>query len=95
MIVRDVFGREVNETGIVLVDWEGHIANPLMKYSVELPGATAILSSTEPRLYFDFPSLAGADGPTKNVGLGRPLAGDRVPYLDLPRPGHFRTKLTP
>ena len=67
MIVRDVFGREVNETGIVLVDWEGHIANPLMKYSVELPGASAILSSTEPRLYFGFPGLAGADGPTRTL----------------------------
>ena len=65
MIVRDMFGREVNETGIVLVDWEGHIANPAIKYSVELPGATAILSSTEPRLYFNLPSLVGANGPTK------------------------------
>ena len=65
MIVRDMFGREVNDTGIVLVDWEGHIANPAMKYSVELPGATAILSSTEPRLYFDLPSSVGGNGPTK------------------------------
>ena len=64
VIVRDVFGRKVNETGIVLVDWEGHIANPLMKYSVELPGA-ALLSSSEPRMYFDLPSSAGANGPTK------------------------------
>lgn len=65
VIVRDMFGRVVNETGIVLVDWEGHIANPAMKYSIELPGATAVLSSSEPRLYFDLPSLVGAKGPTK------------------------------
>ena len=67
VIIRDMFGRVVNETGIVVVDWEGHIANPAMKYSVELPGPTAILSSTEPRLYFDLPSLAGANGPTKTL----------------------------
>ncbi len=64
-IVRDMFGRVVNDTGIVLVDWEGHIANPAMKYSIELPGATAILSSPESRLYFDLPSSTGANGPTK------------------------------
>ena len=65
VIFRDVFGREVNETGLVLVDWEGHIANPAMKYFVELPGVTATLSSSEPRLYFDRPSTTGANGPTK------------------------------
>ena len=72
VIVRDVFGREVNETGIVLVDWEGHIANPAMKYSVELPGATVLLSSSEPRLYFDLPSSTGANGPTKALGSEDP-----------------------
>ena len=65
VIFRDVFGREVNETGLVLVDWEGHIANPAMKYFVELPGATATMSSSEPRLYFDLPSSAGPNGPTR------------------------------
>ena len=73
VIVRDMFGREVNETGIVLVDWEGHIANPAMKYSVELPGATAILSSTEPRLYFNLPSLVGANGSTKALVSEDPM----------------------
>ena len=66
-VLRDVFGRVVNETGIVLVDWEGHIANPAMKYSVELPGGAATLSSSEPRLYFDLPSSTGANGPTKTL----------------------------
>ena len=72
VIVRDVFGREVNETGIVLVDWEGHIANPAMRYVVELPGATATLSSSEPRLYFNLPSSTGANGPTKRLVSGDP-----------------------
>ena len=65
VIVRDIFGRVVNETGITLVDWEGHIANPALRYFVELPGASAILRSTEPRLFFDLPSTIGANGPSK------------------------------
>ena len=67
VIVRDIFGRVVNDTGIVLVDWEGHIANPAMKYFVEMPDRAVILSSSEPRLYFDLPSSAGASGPTKQL----------------------------
>ena len=72
VIVRDVFGREVNETGIVLVDWEGHIANPAMKYSVELSGATAVLISSEQRIYFDRPSSIGANGSSKTLSSGDP-----------------------
>ena len=67
VMVRDIFGRVVNETGIVLVDWEGQIANPAMKYSVELPGWSATLSATEPRLYFDLPSSVSANGPSKTL----------------------------
>ena len=75
VIVRDVFGRVVNETGIVLIDWEGHIANPAMKYSVELPHRTATLSSSEPRLYFDLPSSTGANGSTKALVSQDPRQG--------------------
>ena len=74
VIIRDIFGRVVNNTGIVLVDWEGQIANPAMKLHVELPGPSATLSSNEPRLYFNLPSSAGADGPSKRLmseGSGR------------------------
>ena len=67
VIVRDIFGRVVNETGIVLVDWEGQIANPAMKFTVELPGGSATLSATEPRLYFDLPSSVSANGPSKTL----------------------------
>ena len=72
MIVRDIFGRVVNETGIVLVDWEGHIANPAMTYSVEVPGGSATLSSNEPRLYFDLPSSVGSNGPSKTLNSAGP-----------------------
>ena len=72
--VRDKFGRVVNETGIVLVDWEGHIANPAMRYFIELPHeipfpARVVLSSSESRMYFDLPSYTGMDGPTKVMEL--------------------------
>ncbi len=66
-IVRDIFGRVVNETGIVLVDWEGHIYNPVMKYTVELPVRSATLSGNDSRLHFDLPSETGANGPSKRL----------------------------
>ena len=81
-IVLDIFGRVVNETGIVLVDWEGHIANPLMTYTLEFPaGATAsqlvFLASSETRLMFDLPSSVGEHGPRKAVQLAEDSsAGD-------------------
>ena len=78
-IVRDIFGRIVNETGIVLVDWEGHIANPLMAYTIEFPaGSTSpmqvVLSSSESRLMFDLPSSVGENGPRKVVRLANDLS---------------------
>ena len=68
VIFRDMFGRVVNDTGITLVDWEGYIANPAVKFSVEFPGTVATLSSSQPRLYFNLPSTVGANGPKKTVG---------------------------
>ena len=73
VLVADRFGRAVNDTGITLVDWEGYIANPAMKYTVKAPsGATTtrvILSSSAPRVYFNLPSWNGADGPRKELNL--------------------------
>ena len=71
-VVRDIFGRAVNETGIVLVDWEGYIANPAMRYFIELPGdvprpARVALSANESRMYFGLPSSIGRYGPAKVV----------------------------
>ena len=72
VIVRDTFGRAVNESGITLVDWEGQIANPVIRYSVGLPDGAifpkrVVLSSDESRIYFDKPSSAGATGPNKEI----------------------------
>ena len=73
VIVADRFGRAVNGTGITLVDWEGYIANPAMKYTVKAPsGVTTtrvILSSSEQRVYFNLPSWNGAEGPRKELNL--------------------------
>lgn len=85
LVVEDIFGRRLNEFGLVLVDWEGYMANPAIKFYVRPPAdaafpATAMLSANHPRLYFDLPSQVGADGPTKVISF--PNASARVPvYL--------------
>jgi hypothetical protein len=68
--VTDTFGRPINEHGLVLVDWEGHIANPVARFSFRPPARAAlpvraVLTASEPRLYFDLPSAAGPKGPRK------------------------------
>ena len=73
VVVADRFGRQVNDVGITLVDWEGYIANPAMKYTVKAPSGTTVprvtLSSSEPRVYFNLPSWNGAEGPRKELNL--------------------------
>ncbi len=75
--VEDIFGRTLNAHGLVLVDWEGAIANPAIRFFIIPPPrarypARVILRSDEPRLYFDMPSTAGPDGPRKEIRLDRP-----------------------
>ena len=70
----DIFGRSLNTRGMTLVDWEGQIANPAIKIFVRPPSdatfpATAVISSTQPRLYFDLPSTATATGPSKTLSF--------------------------
>ena len=75
VIVADRFGREVNGTGITLVDWEGHISNPAIQYTVKAPSSEVCtwvkLSASDQRLYFNLPSEAGAEGPKKRLTLDR------------------------
>jgi hypothetical protein len=72
LVVLDIFGRTLNTRGLVLVDWEGYIANPAIKFylmpppNVALP-AKAVLTAAEPRLHFDLPSETGPNGPRKEV----------------------------
>ena len=79
LLVEDIFGRPVNQSGIVLVDWEGQIANPAMKHFLKAPQnaqfpVRVTLTSAEPRLYFDLPSQTGPTGPSKSIVLETPSA---------------------
>ena len=78
VVVTDRFGREVNGTGITLVDWEGYIANPAMKYTVKAPSGTTetrvTLSSSEPRLHFNQPSWSGIEGSRKELDFSGTLS---------------------
>ena len=74
IVFEDIFARRLNERGMTLVDWEGQIANPAIKIFVRPPSdatfpATAVVSSTQPRLYFDLPSQATATGPSKTLSF--------------------------
>ena len=67
-----MFGRMLNDRGITLVDWEGHIANPAVRLTVRFAKEDrwhVTLKSDEARLYFDLPSETGAEGPRKNLSL--------------------------
>lgn len=71
--LRDRFGRTVNERGIVLVDWEGQLANPAVELHLTPPPeagpfpTTATLTANSRRIYFDLPSRMAPEGPVKVV----------------------------
>jgi hypothetical protein len=64
----------VNERGIVLVDWEGQIANPAMRFGIGAPEelrypVQVVIHSDEARLYFDLPSETVPAGPRKALSI--------------------------
>ncbi len=72
--VQDIFGRNLNTAGLTLVDWDGYMANPAIKFFVIPPSnakfpATAALTANDQRLYFDLPSTVGASGPSKTISF--------------------------
>ncbi len=74
LILKDIFGRNLSGQNIVLVDWEGYIANPAIKLSIQAPAnatfpVTVNLSANGPRLYFNTPSVASNTGPSKSIIL--------------------------
>ncbi|HVY71455.1 MAG TPA: putative Ig domain-containing protein [Verrucomicrobiae bacterium] len=82
--VTDIFGRVVNQRGLTLLDWEGFMANPAIKFFIKAPPeskfpVTTVLLANGDRLYFDLPSSVGKDGPTKTVVI--PDASARVPVF--------------
>lgn len=68
--VEDVFGRTLNGQSLVLVDWEGYMANPAIRLLIgprpdaALP-AKVVLRASDPRIYFDLPGDAGQNGARK------------------------------
>jgi hypothetical protein len=72
LLLEDIFGRTINAQGLTLVDWEGYIANPAIKFYLTPPPdavfpAKAVLTAKEPRLHFDLPSTTSANGPRKEI----------------------------
>jgi hypothetical protein len=70
--VVDVQGRTISKSGLNLLDWDGYVANPAVKFFLIPPSdatypAKAVLTAAEPRLHFDLPSEIGPDGPRKEV----------------------------
>jgi hypothetical protein len=86
LVVEDIFGRPLNRHGLILVDWEGYLANPAIKFYVRAPAGAAlparvVLTATERRLHFDLPSTTGPKGPRKDITLDGP---EKVPvYISI------------
>ena len=67
--VIDLFQRPLDDVGVRIVDWEGHIANPALRFFVVPPEgaaypATVVLRADHARLYFTGNrATIGPDGP--------------------------------
>jgi hypothetical protein len=78
--VKDIFGRTLNTHGISLVDWDGFMANPLLKFyfyaptNASFPG-TATLTANGVRLYFETNSTVSYSGPSKTVSFSSASVG--------------------
>jgi hypothetical protein len=77
ILVEDIFGRPLNEKNrLVLVDWEGPIANPAIEFTITPPSnvafpARAVLTVNAPRMSFNLPCQTGPGGPRKEMVLSR------------------------
>lgn len=72
IVLRDAFGRDLKERGVLLLDWEGYMANPAARLRLELHPrvnlpARVILRADGPRLMFNLFSEVGPDGPAKTL----------------------------
>src|SRR5213592_4413695 len=79
----DIFGRSLNQRGITLVDRDGYMANPLIKFFV-LPPTNAVLpvsatlTANGVRLYFESPANVSTGGPSKTVSLSNATTREPV-----------------
>src|SRR4051794_38315965 len=72
--VEDIFGRSLNQRGITLVDRDGYMANPLIKFFLLPPTngvfpGNATVSGSGVRLYFDTPANVSTGGPSKTISF--------------------------
>jgi hypothetical protein len=92
-VVKDIFGRSVNDRFIALVDWQGHVANPAIELTLtppsdaEFPYRITVRAEGSSRLMLDLPSVNNASGATKQIEFSSPdsirtihltIAPDRV-----------------
>ncbi|HEY0866543.1 MAG TPA: hypothetical protein VGE01_04165 [Fimbriimonas sp.] len=75
--VMDGWGRTVDERGVTLVDWEGHLANPAIKLKVLLPKdapfpADVYLHGTSSRLHFNRYNGDDRSGVGRTIKLAQP-----------------------
>ncbi|MCB0842498.1 MAG: fibrobacter succinogenes major paralogous domain-containing protein [Bacteroidetes bacterium] len=76
IIVKDIFGRILNDYQVTLVDWQGALANPYITLNLESPKnippgdypvEVKIEASSSPRLMLNNPSINNASGATKTI----------------------------
>ncbi|MCX6350565.1 MAG: T9SS type A sorting domain-containing protein [Bacteroidetes bacterium] len=70
-VLKDIFGRNLAGENIILVDWEGYMANPAIKLTIIPPTSpfTVTITANSPRLYFNTLSKTGGNGPTKIISF--------------------------
>lgn len=80
VVVKDRFGRVLNDRHITLVDWQGHVENPMIQLDlhppsdVPLPLTVTIRARGTSRLKLDRPSTLSARGAKKVVRFQRDAA---------------------
>ncbi len=73
LILGDIFGRNMTERTITLIDWDGYIANPAILLGVSGPNSMSVYPITvelhvdSSQVYFDEPSMTDESGSTKTV----------------------------
>jgi hypothetical protein len=81
--VEDIFARSLNQHGLTVVDRDGYMANPLIKFfllpptNAAFPGS-ATLTANGARLYFESPGNVSPGGPSKTVSFANAAARPAV-----------------
>ena len=72
--VTDGFGRNINDYGVTLADWQGHLMNPMVKLKLSPPSSgvryplnVTITATGSSRLMLNSPSTLSSNGASKTV----------------------------